>query len=75
MNDAKERVKVELKELSNKICKLAEFITSEKFNDLSDRMQWLMKDQLKYMLDYADALRNRLKIWDKTDEELNTLKY
>ena len=33
-------------------------------------MQWLMADQLRHMMEYADVLRRRLRIWGKTDAEL-----
>ena len=61
----------ELEELSDKLVKLLKFTCTTKFSELSERMQWTMKDQLRCMMDYADCLRKRLSIWGKSDAELN----
>lgn len=71
MDEIKNRVQIELNELTTKIVKLIEFTYTEKFNTLSEQMQYLMKDQLNYMMNYADVLRHRLHIWGKTNEELD----
>lgn len=71
MNDTKQRVMAELEELIERTAKLVKFILSEKFNDLTSTMQYLMKDQVRCMLEYGDILRRRLNIWDKTEAELN----
>lgn len=71
MNDAKQRVIDELNELSERTSKLVKFTLSEKFNDLTSTMQYLMKDQVRCMLEYGDILRRRLNIWDKTEAEIN----
>lgn len=71
MDEIKNRVQIELSELTTKIVKLIEFTYNDKFNTLSKDMQWLMKDQVNYMMQYADVLRRRLHIWGKTDEELS----
>ena len=70
MDEIKNRVQIELSELTTKIVKLIEFTYTENFNTLSEQMQYLMKDQLNYMMNYADVLRRRLHIWGKTNEEL-----
>ena len=73
---AKERVQVELDELNQKIVKLSAFLFGvviiEK-KDISNAMKGLLKRQLAQMQDYAQTLQERLKIWDKTDEELRAL--
>ena len=73
MNDAKERVKVELDNLVQNITKLTAFTFTDKFTELSERMQQLMKDQLFAMLNYAQCLRDRLNIWDMTNEEIDKM--
>lgn len=72
MNDAKLRVEKELEELGEKVCKLFTFICSNKFTELSRDAQYLLNDQLRVMMEYANILRRRLAIWNKTDEELNS---
>ena len=69
---AKERVQTELEELNAKIVKLSAFLYSEKAIDksISDEMRCVMRDQLRYMSEYAISLQHRLVIWDKSDEEL-----
>lgn len=71
MDDAKQRVVNELNELSERTSKLVKFTLSEKFNELTNEMQYMMKDQVRVMLEYGDILRRRLNIWDKTQEELD----
>lgn len=70
---AKERVELELEELKEKIAKLSLFLFSKEIIDnkpISREMYSLMRNQLSLMQDYARILQDRLKIWDKTDEEL-----
>lgn len=70
---AKERVELELEELKQKIAKLSLFLFSKEIIDnklISREMYGLMRNQLSLMQDYARTLQGRLKIWDKTDEEL-----
>lgn len=69
---AKERVQIELEELNGRIVKLSAFLYSEKAiaENISGEMRCVMRDQLRYMSDYATALQHRLAIWGKTDEEL-----
>lgn len=62
MNDAKQRAIDELNELSERTSELVKFTLSEKFNDLTSTMQYLMKDQVRCMLEYGDILRRRLDI-------------
>ena len=70
MEDAKIRVENELNDLTIKIIGLVKFKYTETFFNLSEKMQWLMNDQLRHMMEYADILRRRLHIWGKTDAEL-----
>jgi hypothetical protein len=68
MDDAKQRVINELNELSERTSKLVKFTLSEKFSELTSTMQYLMKDQVRCMLEYGDILRRRLDCWDKPDD-------
>lgn len=61
---AKDRVQVELRELTEKATKLAGFIGSEKFNALDGRMKELLTEQREVMEKYADILTRRLLIWE-----------
>lgn len=57
-----ERIKKEKEELDNKIHKLEYFIdTNDKFNELSELQQTLMKTQLQSMIIYTICLKERLK--------------
>jgi len=69
---ARERVRVELAELNNKIVNLSAFLFSEDFNnkDLSEMMKSLLSKQLDIMQHYALILQERLRIWDLKDEEI-----
>ena len=71
MSDAKQRVIEELKDLGEKSSKLIKFTCDEHFATLSGEMQHQMINQLHIMIDYANCLRRRLEIWDKTDAELS----
>lgn len=68
MSDVKQRVVDELNELSERTSKLVKFTLSEKFSELTPTMQYLMKDQVRCMLEYGDILRRRLDCWDKPEE-------
>ena len=65
MDDAKQRVVDELKELSVKFSKLVAFMCSDRFFTLEDEMQWSMREQRTTMMNYMDCLAKRLSIWDK----------
>ena len=71
MNDAKQRVIEELAELSERTSKLVKFTLSEKFSELTTEMKYLMKDQVRAMLEYGDILRRRLECWDKPEPDLS----
>lgn len=72
MGNAKQRVEQELSELKEKIVKLAAFIFGGDIvnMDISENMRFLLRRQLNVMQEYADVLQERLRTWDKTDEEL-----
>lgn len=70
MNDAKQRVIEELEQLSERTSKLVKFTLSEKFNELTCNMQYLMKEQVRVMIEYGDILRRRLDCWDKPEQDL-----
>lgn len=73
MDTTKERVEQELEELSEKISKLAAFLYGKKSLDanLSDKMLYEMEQQFYSMCGYARSLQTRLKIWGKSNEELD----
>ena len=72
MGNAKQRVEQELAELNEKIVKLTAFLFSSDIvnMDISNNMRFLLRRQLNVMQEYADVLQERLRTWDKTDEEL-----
>lgn len=72
MGNAKQRVEQELAELNEKIVKLTAFLFGGDIvnMDISANMRLLMRRQLNVMQGYADVLQERLRTWDKTDEEL-----
>lgn len=72
MGNAKQRVEQELAELNEKIVKLTAFLFGGDIvnMNIADNMRFLMRRQLNVMQEYADVLQERLRTWDKTDEEL-----
>ena len=72
MGNAKQRVEQELAELNEKIVKLTSFLFGVDIvnMDISDHMRFLLRRQLNAMQEYADVLQERLRTWDKTDEEI-----
>ena len=72
MGNTKQRVEQELAELNEKIVKLTAFLFGGDIvnMDISENMRFLLRRQLNVMQDYADVLQERLRTWDKTDEEL-----
>ena len=63
MEEYKTRVLTEYYELSCKIKKLDNFISSEKFNELSEIEQILLEKQRIIMADYIDVLGKRIGVW------------
>ena len=72
MGNAKQRVEQELAELNEKIVKLTVFLFGGDIvnMDIADNMRFLLRRQLNVMQEYADVLQERLRTWDKTDEEI-----
>ena len=71
MGNAKQRVEQELEELNEKIVKLTSVLFDDHIvMDISDNMRFLLRRQLNVMQEYSYVLRERLRTWDKTDEEL-----
>ncbi len=62
---AKERVEFELKELSEKVKKLDDFMQTSKYNELSIRQRELLCKQLHTMFLYVEILKQRLKNWER----------
>lgn len=72
MGNAKQRVEQELAELNKKIVNLTAFLFGGDIvnMDIADNMRFLLRRQLNVMQEYADVLQERLRTWDKTDEEI-----
>lgn len=64
MVTAKDRVKQELRELEEKLDKLAVFRGTDKYDSLSEQMQMLLVAQQSTMNTYIAILRMRLAIWE-----------
>ena len=66
MDEAKNRVFEEKKELEDKLLKLTNFITiNPRFKYLPNKMRSLLLKQQKYMYKYFLVLKERLKIWEE----------
>lgn len=72
MGNAKQRVEQELAELNEKIVKLTAFLFGGDIvnMDIAGHMRFLLRRQLNVMQEYADVLQERLRTWDKTDQEI-----
>ena len=72
MGNEKQRVEQELAELNEKIVKLTAFLFGGDIVNMyiSDNMRFLLRKQLNVMQEYANVLQERLRKWDKTDEEI-----
>lgn len=77
MGNAKQRVEQELAELNEKIVKLTAFLFGGDIvnMDISGNMRFLLRRQLNVMQEYAYVLQERLRTWDKTDEEIRNEKH
>jgi hypothetical protein len=60
-----ERMIVEKNELQDKVTKLENFVTGEKFNELKGLEQVYLKEQLKFMRGYLSVLRQRINFYNK----------
>ena len=61
--NGKQRVEKELDNLRIKSSKLLLFIKGNKFNNLSNEEQTLLKEQYEVQLRYISILEKRLEIW------------
>ena len=59
----KDRLIIERDELLVKVTKLRDFINSKTFNHVSDKQEYLLREQLHHMQCYLDILDNRLAKW------------
>ena len=60
-----ERMIVEKNELQDKVTKLENFVTGEKFKELKGLEQVYLKEQLKFMKGYLSVLRQRINFYNK----------
>jgi len=60
-----ERMVVEKNELQDKVTKLENFVTGEKFKELKGLEQVYLKEQLKFMKGYLSVLRQRINFYNK----------
>ena len=60
-----ERMVVERDELQDKVTKLENFVTGEKFKELKGLEQIYLKEQLKFMKGYLSVLRQRINFYNK----------
>lgn len=60
-----ERIIVEKDELQDKVTKLENFVTGEKFKELKGLEQVYLKEQLKFMKGYLSVLRQRINFYNK----------
>lgn len=60
-----ERIVVEKDELQDKVTKLENFVTGEKFKELKGLEQVYLKEQLKFMRGYLSVLRQRINFYNK----------
>ena len=65
MNTFLERLKQEEIELAGKAIKLKNFISIEKFNELSEGNQYLLVKQLEVMIEYINILGTRIELLEK----------
>ena len=64
MNPIKERVKVELDELTMRLTKLKHFVEGERITTVSDEMADLLRQQYAVMQQYRDILKKRIALMD-----------
>lgn len=62
MSDYKERLFEELEQLQDRINKLSNFASSEKFRELDVGQQDLLKEQLRVMNQYENILSLRIEL-------------
>ena len=64
MNPIKERVKVELDELTMRLTKLKHFVEGERITTVSDEMADLLRQQYAIMKQYRDILKKRITLME-----------
>lgn len=64
MNPTKERVKVELDELTMRLTKLKHFVEGERITTVSDEMADLLRQQYAVMKQYRDILKKRITLME-----------
>lgn len=64
MNPIKERVKVELDELTMRLTKLKHFVEGERITTVSDEMADLLRQQYAVMKQYRDILKKRIALME-----------
>ena len=64
MNPIKERVKVELDELTMRLTKLKHFVEGERITTVSDEMADLLRQQYVVMKQYRDILKKRISLME-----------
>lgn len=64
MNPTKERVKVELDELTMRLTKLKHFVEGERITTVSDEMADLLRQQYAVMQQYRDILKKRIALME-----------
>lgn len=64
MNPTKERVKVELDELTMRLTKLKHFVEGERITTVSDEMADLLRQQYAIMKQYRDILKKRIALME-----------
>ena len=60
-----ERMITEKDEWQDKVTKLENFVTGEKFKELKGLEQVYLKEQLKFMKGYLSVLRQRINFYNK----------
>ena len=72
---ARERVEEELTQLLDRLSNLVTFYYGEGLTkaNLSKEMTRLLETQMSIMSSYVSILHERLKIWGKTDDEIESL--
>lgn len=69
MKPHQKRVVQEKKDLDEKSNELYEFIISDKFRELDQHEQLLLRDQYHFMRHYSWVLESRLEYWQQKEVE------
>lgn len=71
MTERLERLAEEAKSLAEKIVRLADFLSSQKFRELTDHEKLMLEIQLDYMYGYHHMVEERLRFYLKRTREPN----